>query len=290
MKVLCVGEPLATLTPAPHTSFATANAAYLGIGGAELNVAIHLARLGVEVAYAGAVGADPFGVRIREALAAEGIDCTLLEEEVGATGLYCKEPGRTLYYRSDSAGSRRTPLPTAALQGIDHLHLSGVSLGLSGQLARTVQELCVRPRTWRLSFDVNYRPALWPVEAAAPALLRAARSADLVFVGRDEAEVLWGLSDRDDIRALLGTDSELVIKDGGSPVDIWANGEWWRSPADTVEIAEPIGAGDAFAAAYLADRIRGSDALSAAEHGHRLARHVMTSVSDQGVRDAAAYR
>ena len=77
MKVLCVGEPLATLTPAPHTSFATANAAYLGIGGAELNVAIHLARLGVEVAYAGAVGADPFGVRIREALAAEGIDAAV---------------------------------------------------------------------------------------------------------------------------------------------------------------------------------------------------------------------
>lgn len=289
MTVLCLGEPLVTLTPPPHTSFAVADSAYLGIGGAELNVAIHLSRLGVEVAYAGAVGADPFGVRIRDALVAEGVDCSLLVEETGPTGLYCKEPGRTLYFRSDSAGSQRRSLPPEALAGVDHVHLTGVTLGLAGPIVSAAAELCAPRRSWRLSFDVNHRPALWPAEVAGPAILQAARAADLVFVGRDEAEALWATGDRDEIRSLIGTGAELVVKDGADPVDIWADGQWWRSAPPAIEVTEPIGAGDAFAAAYLAARRAGSDALTAAERGHRLAGHVMSSAADQGVRGAPAY-
>ena len=290
MTILCLGEPLVTLTPPPYTSLAVTDSAHLGVGGAELNVAIHLARLGHEVAYAGATGTDPFGVRIREALLAEGVDCTRLRDEAGATGLYCKEPGRTLYYRTDSAGSRLPTLTTQTLLDVDQVHLTGVTLGLSGPIVATAEALCVRPRTWRLSFDVNYRPALWTADVAGPALLGVARAADLVFVGRDEADALWDVTDRDEIRALVGTDAELVVKDGGLPVDIWANGQWWQSAPPPVEVAEPVGAGDAFAAAYLGTRRSGSDPITAAECGHRLAAQVLGCVSDQGVREAAAYR
>lgn len=289
MTVLCLGEPLVTLTPPPHTSFAVADSAHLGIGGAELNVAVHLARLGVAVAYAGAVGTDPFGVRIRDALLAEGVDCSLLVEEAGSTGLYCKEPGRTLYLRSGSAGSRRRPLPTDSLATVDQVHLTGVSLALSGAIVSTAANLCVPQRSWRVSFDANHRPALWAAEIAGPAILHVARAADLVFVGRDEADALWSITDRDEIRSLIGTDTELVIKDGPDPVEIWADGQWWSSAPPAIEVTEPVGAGDAFAAAYLAARRAGDAAVAAAERGHRLAAHVMSSVSDQGVRGDAAY-
>lgn len=288
MSVLCVGEPLVTLTPPPYTSLGIAEAARIGIGGAELNVAVHLARLGVAVAYAGIVGADPFGTRIREELIEEGVDCALLRSGPGATGLYAKEPGRTLYYREGSAGSRLRAVHPP--DGVDHLHLTGVTFGLRGAIASAAEELCLGTRSWTLSFDLNYRPALWPAAVAGPTLLRIARAADLVLLGRDEAVALWDLDDSDDIRTCLGTDAELVIKDGAAAVDIWAEGRWWRSAPPAVDIAEPVGAGDAFAAAYLTARRAGQDPTSAAEAGHRLAGHVMGTLSDHGVRGAAVYR
>ena len=282
--VLCVGEPLISLTPPPHTSLSVADEVHLGVGGAELNVALHLARLGVAVAYAGAVGDDPFGVRLRLTLAAAGVDCSELRESAGPTGAYFKEPGeqtRMLYYRAGSAGSRLPPLSEATLARVGLVHATGVSLALSGEIARTVRALHVHPRSWRLSFDVNFRPGLWSAAEAGPALLDAARAADLVFVGRDEADAVWGTSGSDQIRDLLGDDIELVIKDGADAVEVWDRGRWWRSPPPPVAVVEPVGAGDAFAAAYLAARLGGCDPAAAAQEGHQLAGRVMSRVADQ---------
>lgn len=292
-QVLCVGEPLVTLTPPPGTSLGVAEAAHLGVGGAELNVAVHLARFGVDVAYAGAVGADPFGARIRRVLTSEGVDCTELRDAPGSTGLYCKEPGpsaRTLYYRANSAGCRLRPVSPDLLSGVGLVHVTGVAFGLHGEIERTVRALHARPRSWRLSFDLNFRPALWSADQAGPVLLEAARAADLVFVGRDEAAAVWGVDDSEQIRELLGPAIELVIKDGERDVEIWVDGQWWRSTPPAVTVVEPVGAGDAFAAAYLAARLSSSDPAAAAARGHRLAGHVMASLADQGDADHPIYR
>lgn len=288
MTVLCLGEPLITLTPPPHTSLAVADEVHLGIGGAELNVAIHLARLGVPVSYAGAVGADPFGDRIRAALRGEGVDCAELRTGDGPTGMYAKEPGRTLYYRAGSAGSRLAPLAQQALAAAELVHVTGVVWGTRAPIVEAADALRTRPRTHRLSFDVNFRPALWSAAEAAPVLLAVARDADLVFVGRDEAETVWGTGDGEELRALLDA-TELVIKDEERDAEIWAEGRWWRSAPPATEIAEPVGAGDAFAAAYLSARRAGLNPQAAADRGHRLAAHVLASLSDQGVPGAEVY-
>lgn len=291
MRVLCVGEPLIALTPDGDNGLVDSDSVHLGVGGAELNVAVHLARLGVEVGYAGLVGRDAFGVRIRQVMGREGVDVTGLGDGHGPTGLYAKDGGRTLYYRTGSAGSRLgsvTVPPSTEL-----VHLTGVTLGLPAPIAGTVEALLGPPREHRVSFDVNYRPALWSPEQAAPVLQRAARAADLVLVGRDEAAAVWGVTDRDEILALLSDDGELVIKDGPDLVEIWADGAWHHSApprVDPADIAEVVGAGDAFAAAYLCGRLRGADPVAAAEAGHRLAAHVMASVADQGTADAEVYR
>ncbi|MGN6724203.1 MAG: sugar kinase [Marmoricola sp.] len=282
--VLCVGEPLISLTPAPHTSLSVADEVHLGVGGAELNVALHLARLGVDVAYAGAVGEDPFGTRLRRVLSAAGVDCAELRDAPGPTGAYFKEPGeqtRMLYYRTGSAGSQLRPLPAESLDRFGLVHVTGVTFGLQGEIARTVDLLGARPRSWRISFDVNFRPALWSAAEAGPVLLQAAQSANLVFVGRDEAEAVWGTDDSQQIQKLVGAEVELVIKDGPHDVEVWADGEWWRSTPPAITVVDPIGAGDAFAAAYLVARLRGCDPVASAEQGHALAGQVMSRVGDQ---------
>lgn len=289
--VLCVGEPLISLTP-PAAGLALTDTVHLGVGGAELNVAVHLARLGVPVAYAGAVGRDPFGDRIRAVLGDAGVDCGELREIDGPTAVYFKEPGppaRMLYYRDRSAGSGLPMVGREVLARAGVVHVTGVGFALRGEIAQTVRALCTRPRSWRLSFDVNHRPALWSAADAGPALLVAARSADVVLVGRDEAEAVWGTADSSAILALLDPATELVVKDGADAVEVWADGRWWRSAPPRTEVVEPVGAGDAFAAAYLAARLSGRDPVVAAEQGHRLAAHVMASPSDQGVDGAPVY-
>lgn len=291
--VLCVGEPLISLTPPMSTSLEVAGEVHLGIGGAELNVALHLARLGVKVSYAGAIGRDPFGVRIRTALETEGVECTGLLELPGPTGAYFKEPGspaRTLYYRGGSAGSALPAIPRELLADAGLVHTSGVSLALSGEIVRTVSALGQTPRGWWLSFDVNYRPALWSPSEAAQFLLEGARGADIVFVGRDEAAAVWGVINRDELLALMRPDVELVIKNDGHDVEIWFEGRWWHSRPSKVDVVEPVGAGDAFAAGYLAARLRGLDPEASAHNGSLLAAHVMSTVSDQGVRGSEVYR
>ena len=117
-----------------------------------------------------------------------------------------------------------------------------------------------------MAFDVNHRAALWAPGAAASALLPLARRADLVFVGLDEAECLWHTATADDVRALLPEPTTLVVKDGdvGATEFRRAAGADHRTfvPAIPTEVVEAVGAGDAFAAGYLAALLQGADAAA----------------------------
>lgn len=306
MTILCCGEPLIVLTPTGGGSLVSATECHLGEGGAELNVAVHLARLGLPVRYAGAVGDDPFGLRLREMLAEEGVDASgLVTDAQRPTAVYFKEPNglgtRMLYYRDESAGSRYAQIAEDVLEGVDHIHLTGISPALSSPMRALVEDLLAQRRdephlsvpsgrrVRQISFDVNYRRALWSPEVAGPVLLDLAGSADVVFVGRDEAEIIWGTRDSFAIRALLPEVDEIVVKGGDEPADVWCEGRWICASPESVTVVEPVGAGDAFAAAYVGARRRGADAMAAAEAGHRLAGHVIGSASDQGVRGDRVY-
>ncbi len=287
--VLCVGEPLIALTPEVGRSLESADAFTVAEGGAELNVAIHLARLGVPVRFAGRVGDDPLGRRLRHALGREGVDVsTLALDETLPTGLYLKEPGEegtaVHYFRRGSAASVVDRLPDGALVDVGHVHVTGILAALSDACRKLVQDLLAHPRPTAVSFDVNYRHALWEADVAGPVLMDLARRADVVFVGLDEARELWGADNHQAVRALLPEPAEVVVKDGRRPAVAYVGGEpRVVEPALTVDVIEPVGAGDAFAAGYLATRRDGRDVRSALRVGHALAAGVLRSNSDHGV-------
>jgi 2-dehydro-3-deoxygluconokinase len=132
----------------------------------------------------------------------------------------------------------------------------------------------------RISFDVNFRPALWTDDAGST-LQRLANAADLVFVGRDEAETLWGVSELASIRRLLPDPEVIVVKDG--PVGASAmtvDGTTVFEPALRVELVEPVGAGDAFAAGYLSASLRGLDLPQRLRMGHLVAAHALAVTAD----------
>jgi 2-dehydro-3-deoxygluconokinase len=285
--VLCVGEALISLTPPAGTPLRHATDLLISTAGAEVNVAAHLARLGVPTRFAGRVGADPFGALLRDTLAGLGVDTQHLEEDPERpTGLYVKDAngsGTTMrYYRSASAATRYRQVPEAALEGVEHVHLTGITPALSEDCLQLVRELVALPDV-RTSFDVNYRRALWSADDARDVLRSIAAQADTVFVGLDEADEVWGCRTAEDVRRLLPEPSELVVKDGAHEAVAFVGTQVVRVPAPVVEVVEPVGAGDAFAAGYLAAQHHGHDAETAVRWGHTLAGAVLRVLGDHAV-------
>jgi 2-dehydro-3-deoxygluconokinase len=163
------------------------------------------------------------------------------------------------------------------------LHLTGVTAALSGSCAALVAEGIRGAVAGALvSFDVNYRPGLWSAPDAAPVLLDLADRADLVFVGLDEGRTLWGTRTPAQIRALLPGPAALVVKDGGTGATAFTPAGDTLVPAPPVQVVEPVGAGDAFAAGYLFGVLRGLDPAASLACGHALAGAALATTDDVG--------
>lgn len=289
-RLIAIGETMVLVTPAHPEPLASARDVRLLVGGAESNVATHAAHLGISSAWVSAVGDDALGERVVNHVGDHGVDVRWVSHDPDApTGVYFKDPGRgVLYYRRGSAASRMSPATVADLPLEDAavVHISGITPALSDSCAALIEEVVDRVSTGPgiLSFDVNYRAALWPPVDAAPALLPLARRAGLVFVGLDEAHTLWDTADADAVRALIPEPATLVVKDGAVGATEFRRDDRHDvrtfAPAIETEVVEAVGAGDAFAAGYLVAHLQGADASRRLAGGHHRASLVLGSTSD----------
>lgn len=292
--LLTAGEAMAVASPDPPGALRDGPRLALGVAGAESNVAAYLARLGQSVAYVSRVGDDPFGELISSFLTASGVSCFLDVCPDYPTGVYFKDPSpsgtRVHYYRAGSAASTIDSSVWSSSWSSRIVHLSGITPALSASCAAFVADgLRTRPVSGALySFDVNYRPRLWPVARAAVELAAQANQADLVFVGLDEAATLWGARTPDDVRAVLPKCATLVVKDGAVGATSFTDAGSFFVPAPTVDVVEPVGAGDAFAAGYLFGVLREVREEDRLRLGHALAAVALTTVGDVGAVPAAS--
>jgi 2-dehydro-3-deoxygluconokinase len=256
-------------------------------GGAESNVALHLAALGHTAAWAGQLGNDPFGELILDELAARGVDTSLSGKIANApTGVYFKDPGpkgtSVYYYRTGSAASQMSP---ATVEGWPSglarvVHLSGITAVLSADCRALMRHVIHgRPFDGIVSFDVNYRPQL-ALPDAPDVLLELAQASDIVFVGRDEAEALWATADAASIRALIDRPAHLIVKDGEIDALEFSGGDFTRVPSPRVTVLEAVGAGDAFAAGWLSGFLKNAQAETRLRLGHYVASRVLASTTD----------
>ncbi|MCD1572856.1 sugar kinase [Agromyces mediolanus] len=287
-EVLTVGETMALVVPARAEPLESAVDFRVEPGGAESNVAAHLAALGRRAAWAGAVGDDPLGRRLLAQLDALGVDTSWAGRDPGSpTGVYFKNPGDGVhYYRAGSAASRLGADTVAGLPvaGARLLHLSGITPALSASCEELVDALfdAAAAAEVPVSFDVNHRPALWPSRAAAAErLLGLARRARVVFVGLDEAEGLWGTSTAESVRELLPEPAQLIVKDGAVGATEFSHGApAAHVPATPTTAVEVVGAGDAFAAGWIAAWLDGADAEARLSAGHARAVLTIAGTSD----------
>ncbi|TDC81615.1 sugar kinase [Micromonospora sp. KC606] len=288
-EVATVGEAMVVLTPDPMAPLERADRLGVSVGGAESNLAIALAGLGHRVGWVSRVGDDPFGRRVVRHVTDAGVDALVEVDPTAPTGVYLKDPGpggtAVHYYRSGSAASALGPdaLDDRRLAGVRLLHLSGVTAALSPTCAALVKcALTDRPLgDARISFDVNHRARLWPVAAAAPVLRRLADRADVVLVGQDEADTLWGCADPVAVRALLPGPDLVVVKDAAVGATVLPRtGTAVFVPALRVPVREPVGAGDAFAAGFLSGLLRDLEPRDCLRLGHLCAAPTLTVPGD----------
>ncbi len=262
----------------------------LGYGGDTLNTAVHLSRLGQQVAFVTALGCDPFSQSLRTDWAREGLDLSLLRTDPDRRpALYAittDELGeRTFtYWRNDSAARQMFALGDnadvlAAGEQADLLYFSMISLAILPPDGReTVLDLCarVRRRGGRVAFDSNYRPALWVNADVARAVhARAIALADIGLPTREDERALTGLDNPVAIERMWRDRGvgEVVVKLGGD--GCFAGGAVRPVPTRIVPV-DTTGAGDAFNAGYLAARMIGRDVAESVLAGHRLAGYVIS--------------
>jgi sugar/nucleoside kinase (ribokinase family) len=278
--VLTFGEALVGYSSV-EDNLRTANRFTRFPGGAELNVAVGLTRLGIRATWASVLGEDPHGDYLADAISDLGV-IPLVRRASGPTALMFKAGGASgdpevLQVRHQTAFAQHAEaLLTAevlALEDIDHMHLSGIPLGISPVVRAasiTLLEAAVAAGV-SVSFDPNLRLNLWPDPDEMRTVINTiAGRASVVMPGAGEGRLLTGQDDPEAIaKAYLdGGAREVVIKLGAEGACAWtADGQTARSRQFAVTPIDTVGAGDGFAAGYLAASLSGASLQERVDQG-----------------------
>lgn len=285
-RVAALGECMVELREDPDGEISS------GFAGDTLNTATYLRRLlprsGFDVEYVTAVGDDHLSAEMLARWQAEGIGTRLVRKRPGELpGLYwirTDSSGEREFFYWRSASAARNVLVDghdqeiiASLTDGDFLYLSGISFAILADAHREALLRLLadcRANGVRIVFDSNFRRRLWASTAAARQLQRRLLPLVRIFITShaDEA-ALFG--DRDIAasadRLTAASVPEWVVR--GEPGETIASSAG-RMSATFVEVdrvVDTTGAGDSFAAAYLAARLSGHDVGDAIRAGHALA-------------------
>ena len=252
------------------------NADYLGpydpegsytrhVAGAESNVAIDLCKLmpdEIRAVWVSRLGADTDGDTIAAELTGriEVYAPQVPGESTGIQLLNHLGGGEVIrrYRRAGSAASRLTAeevLPH--LEDADLLHVTGITPALSDTCLETTLAVMAAAQGMGVpvSMDVNYREALWTPAEARAVCDRMREHATLFKVGHDEAETIWGgdMTAFEHARRFASGNTRLAIVTTGDSGAVAFDGEQLVEHGGfSVDVVDPVGAGDAFVAGALA--------------------------------------
>ncbi|WP_288393101.1 sugar kinase [uncultured Herbaspirillum sp.] len=295
LDVVTWGEALALLVADEVGPFEEVEKYTRRLAGAETNVAIGLARLGLKVGWASRVGNDAFGRFIRKRVAAEGVDVSrVLTDMEFRTAIQLKAKAvdgadpAIEYYRKGSAASHLSLADFDAdyFGTARHLHATGIAPALSPTtmaFAHHAMEV-MRAAGKTISFDPNLRPMLWPSkEVMAQQLNALAFKADWVLPGLSEGKILTGYEDPREIAGFyLERDVKMVVIKLGAEGAYWRTGEGEGRVAGVPvkEVVDTVGAGDGFAVGVISGMLEGLPVAQAVMRGNRIGAFAIQVVGD----------
>ncbi|MBI1321412.1 MAG: hypothetical protein GC168_21015 [Candidatus Hydrogenedens sp.] len=276
-QVVCMGELLVDMMAHPGgVKLPQAEHFVPKPGGAPANVAVGLRRLGVPSAFVGMVGQDAFGTLLRDTLEAEQVDIrslattteqptTLAFVAIDAKGVpdfsFYRHPGADL-------SIKESDVDASVFESSRVFHFGSLSLTAPPARDTTLALLTQEHGRGRfITYDPNYRPALWPARDAALTLMRQPLSqVHLLKVSEEELAMLSGIED--DILASAAALVELgpryvIVTRGEEGLTGWCDGEMVSVPGRKVEVVETTGCGDASMAGVIAALLEAYPDLSA---------------------------
>ncbi|MFC7173263.1 bifunctional 2-dehydro-3-deoxygluconokinase/2-dehydro-3-deoxygalactonokinase [Haloplanus litoreus] len=279
-ELVTFGETMLRLTPPRGHRLSRVDNLDVHVGGAESNVAVGAANLGVEAAWMSLLPDTELGERIAYALRGEGVEPLVTWTDTGRVGTYYFERGDAARPRrrlrpGRGADQEATPESVAVdrVRDADVFFTTGITPALSDQLIETTASLLetASDAGATTAFDVNYREKLWTPAAARSTLSDLFPSVDVLFAAeRDARDVLGFDGDPETVARdladaygfetvviTLGEEGALALHDGTAT----SRGTY---PTDTVD---PLGSGDAFASGFLAERLDGASITEALDYG-----------------------
>ena len=236
------------------------------IAGAESNTAIGVSKLGHSAAWFSRVGADEMGKFLINSIRAEGVDVSCVQEDPERpTGIMIKEltfrgDTRVTYYRENSAFTTLRPkdIPTSYFKDSRIFHCTGITPVLSEQSLETLEnilDLCTYENIF-VSFDPNIRKKLWKDRSFSEILIQIIEKTSCLMLGLDEAETLFHSSDPQALSGLLFRKyprlKYIALKNGSHGAYAISQDEFVFLPPYPCSCVDPVGAGDAFNAGFLA--------------------------------------
>jgi 2-dehydro-3-deoxygluconokinase len=270
VDIVALGEPLIEFNQARGT-----HTWRQGFGGDTSNFVCAAARVGARAGYVSRIGDDEFGRLLLRLWRDEGVDAHgVVVDPVAPTGLYFVthgDQGHVFSYRR--AGSAACAITydanvRNAVRAARHLHVSGISQAISPLACDTVLEALsdAREQGLRTSFDLNFRPRLWPAARARAIAQATLASTELFLPSLDEARLLFGLADA---RRLIDWShrcgARLVAVKCGADGAVVSDGHTITEiPPLQVTPLDATGAGDCFGGVLAARLLAGDDLASAA--------------------------
>ncbi len=236
-------------------------------GGSAATQAVWLARFGVGVDFVGRVGAADHAA-LSASFSRDGVTPHLAADvglDTGRLVALVDPSGERSFLTDRGANDALAPedIPDALIEAADQIHISGYALFAESPRAAT---LSVIARRGRRPVSVDPGSAGFLRDVGAAAFLDWIAGASAVFPNAEEAATLAGSADPAVQRAMLTRRFPLVVvKRGAAGAEAWRGEEVWRAPAPAAKVVDTTGAGDAFAAAFLAARLGGRDMQSSLE-------------------------
>ncbi len=265
--------------------------------GDAYNTAVYLKRLapiGCDVEFVSCVGQDGLSAAMMSAWREEGISTNYTIQLPGRTpGLYVIDTDEVgersfSYWRSNSAARELTValarIDDKALGDGDVIYYSGITLAILKQEQRDLFFQFIKKAKASgvtIAFDPNYRPVLWDSHAiAAEMTTKAYAHADIVLTGADDDVALFGRREEEAQMSELERSGvkEAILKSGEGGVFGACEGRRFHVPFSPAQkVVDTTAAGDSFAGAYLAFRLRGKAPEEACALAARVARIIVSS-------------
>jgi sugar/nucleoside kinase (ribokinase family) len=270
-RVLVIGDAMTDITARLSGPIAVGSDRRAEIlvqpGGSAATQSLWLARLGLGVDFVAKVGAadlDRESARFRAA----GVTPHLTADPERQSGrlIALVDPSGERSFLTDRGANDSldaADIPDALIAGADQIHISGYAL-VSARPRAAVIDVLRRAHGKPVSVDPGSAEFLR--EVGPEAFLGWVAGAAILFPNAEEAEVLAGSADVARQREALTRRFPLVVaKRGAAGAEVWRSDEVLRAPAPAPKVLDTTGAGDAFAAAFLAARLGGADVRTCLE-------------------------